>query len=228
MRLLIVEDEKDLAQEIKHFLENEHYNCDLALTGKEASKLIGINPYDFILLDIGLPDMNGLDLIEEIHKYNNDANIIIITARGELTDKVDGFNLGADDYLPKPFSLIELHLRIQAITRRRFGHHKNLIQFGEFTLDTKDRTFKFQNIFIDLTKKEYDLLSYLVMNKNRVLDRMQLTEHIWGDFYEDDYDSNYIDVHIKNIRKKMQPYDDSAWIKTKRGVGYKFEFSDNK
>ncbi len=223
MRLLIVEDEKGLADEISHFLEKEHYNCDQALTGKQASELIAINPYDFILLDIGLPDMNGLDLIKEINKNNSEAYIIIITARGELGDKVNGFNLGADDYLPKPFSLIELHLRIQAITRRKFGHNQNIIQFGDFSIDTQARTFQFNNSFIDLTKKEYDLLSYLVMNKNRILDRMQLTEHIWGDFFEDDYDSNYIDVHIKNIRKKIQKFDESQWIKTIRGVGYKFE-----
>ncbi|MDA3894020.1 MAG: response regulator transcription factor [Salinivirgaceae bacterium] len=223
MRLLIIEDEKGLAQEIKHFLEKEQYKCDLAFTGNEASELIGINPYDFILLDIGLPDRNGLDLIKEIHEFNAEAYIIIITARGELTDKVNGFNLGADDYLPKPFSLIELHLRIQAITRRKFGHNQNAIVFGKFTIDTQARMLNYEKNLIDLTKKEYDLLSYLVLNKNRVLDRMQLTEHIWGDFYEDDYDSNYIDVHIKNIRKKLQKYDDSAWIKTLRGIGYRFE-----
>jgi DNA-binding response OmpR family regulator len=226
MRILIVEDEKSLAREIQHFLEKEHFNCDMAFNAAQASEQIAVNPYDFILLDIGLPDANGLDLIPEIHKHNIDAYIIIITARGELADKVDGFNLGADDYLPKPFSLIELHLRIQAITRRKFGYSQYLISFGNFTIDTKARVFQFNQIPIDLTKKEYDLLSYLVMNKNRVLDRMQLTEHIWGAFFEDDFDSNYIDVHIKNIRKKMIPFDDSNWIKTIRGVGYKFESAE--
>lgn len=223
MRILIVEDEQGLAQEIKQFLSKEHYNCDLAFTGAEASELNAINPYDFVLLDIGLPDYNGLDLIKEINKYNEDAYIIIITARGELADKVNGFNLGADDYLPKPFSLVELHLRVQAITRRKFGQNQNLIVFGGFIIDTRARTFHYKEKSIDLTKKEYDLISYLAMNKNRVLDRMQLTEHIWGSFFEDDYDSNYIDVHIKNVRKKMSVYDDTKWIKTIRGVGYKFE-----
>lgn len=223
MRVLIVEDERSLAREMQHFLEKEHYNCDLAFNGAKASEFIAVNPYDFILLDIGLPDANGLDLIPEIHQHNADAYIIIITARGELADKVSGFNLGADDYLPKPFSLIELHLRLQAITRRKFGHNQFLIEFGGFSIDTKARSFQFKDTSIDLTKKEYDLLSYLVMNKNRVLDRMQLTEHIWGAFFEDDFDSNYIDVHIKNIRKKMLPFDESNWIKTIRGVGYKFE-----
>jgi len=223
MRILIVEDEKSLSSEIKQFLEKEEYNCDLAYTGTEASELIAINPYDFILLDIGLPDYNGLDLIKEAKEYNSEAYFIVITARGELEDKIKGFDLGADDYLPKPFSLLELLSRIQAITRRKFGHLSSIITFGEFALDTTKKHLQFDNNHIDLTKKEYKLLSYLVLNKNRVLDRLQLTEHIWGEFFEDDFDSNYIDVHIKNIRKKLSIHDNSNWIKTIRGIGYKFE-----
>ena len=223
MRILIVEEEKSLASEIKEFLVKEEYNCDLAFTGSEASELIAINPYDFILLDIGLPDYNGLDLIKESKEYNSEAYFIVITARGELEDKIKGFDLGADDYLAKPFSLLELLSRIQAITRRKFGQKMSVIEFGDFSLDTIKRYLQFKNQGVDLTKKEYKLLSYLVLNKNRVLDRLQLTEHIWGEFYEDDYDSNYIDVHIKNIRKKLSAHDNSNWIKTVRGIGYKFE-----
>ena len=223
MRILIVEDEKSLAAEIKHFLEKEDYNIDLADTGELASELIAINPYDFILLDIGLPDANGLELIKEAKEYNSEAYFIVITARGELEDKIKGFDLGADDYLPKPFSLLELLSRIQAITRRKFGHTDSVIEFGNFSLDTLKKNLQFKNQSVNLTKKEYKLLSYLILNKNRVLDRLQLTEHIWGDFYEDDYDSNYIDVHIKNVRKKLGDFDDTSWIKTIRGVGYKFE-----
>ena len=223
MRILIVEDEKSLAAEIKHFLEKEDYNIDLADTGELASELIAINPYDFVLLDIGLPDANGLELIKEAKEYNSEAYFIVITARGELEDKIKGFDLGADDYLPKPFSLLELLSRIQAITRRKFGHTDSVIEFGNFSLDTLKKNLQFKNQSVNLTKKEYKLLSYLILNKNRVLDRLQLTEHIWGDFYEDDYDSNYIDVHIKNVRKKLGDFDDTSWIKTIRGVGYKFE-----
>lgn len=223
MRILIVEDEKSLASEIKQFLEKEEYNCDLAFTGSEASELIAINPYDFILLDIGLPDYNGLDLIKESKEYNSEAYFIVITARGELEDKIKGFDLGADDYLPKPFSLLELLSRIQAITRRKFGQKMSVIEFGDFSLDITKRHLQYKGHGVDLTKKEYKLLSYLVLNKNRILDRLQLTEHIWGEFFEDDYDSNYIDVHIKNIRKKISNFDDTNWIKTIRGIGYKFE-----
>jgi len=223
MRILIVEDEKSLASEIKEFLEKEEYNCDLAFTGTEASELIAINPYDFILLDIGLPDYNGLTLIKEAKEYNSEAYFIVITARGELEDKIKGFGLGADDYLAKPFSLLELLSRIQAITRRKFGQQSSIIHFGDFSLDTIKKSLDFNNKSVDLTKKEYKLLSYLVLNKSRVLDRLQLTEHIWGEFYEDDYDSNYIDVHIKNIRKKLAEFDETNWIKTIRGIGYKFD-----
>jgi len=223
MRILIVEDEKSLASEIKQFLEKEDYNINIANTGNEASELIAVNPYDFILLDIGLPDYNGLDLIKEAKEYNSEAYFIVITARGELEDKIKGFDLGADDYLPKPFSLLELLSRIQAITRRKFGQQSSVIKFGEFSLDTVKKHLQYKSDSIDLTKKEYKLLSYLVLNKNRVLDRLQLTEHIWGEFFEDDYDSNYIDVHIKNIRKKISTFDNTNWIKTIRGIGYKFE-----
>lgn len=223
MRILIVEDEKSLASEIKHFLEKEDYNCDICHTGTEASELIAVNPYDFILLDIGLPDYNGLDLINEAKTYNSEAYFIVITARGELEDKIKGFDLGADDYLPKPFSLLELLSRIQAITRRKFDQKTSAIHFGDFTLDTAKKHLQHKSTPIDLTKKEFKLISYLVLNKNRILDRLQLTEHIWGEFFEDDYDSNYIDVHIKNIRKKLSKFDQTPWIKTVRGLGYKFE-----
>jgi DNA-binding response OmpR family regulator len=223
MRILIVEDEKGLAREIKQFLEKEQFNCDLAFTGNEASEMIAINPYDFILLDIGLPDYNGLDLIKEAKKIQSEAYFIVITARGELQDKIKGFDLGADDYLPKPFSLLELNSRIQAIARRKFGQNEWIIKFGDFELDTQKKLLQHNGKTIELTKKEYLILSYLALNKNRVLDRLQLTEHVWGNFYEDEYDSNYIDVHIKNVRKKLAEHDENNWIKTIRGIGYKFE-----
>ena len=223
MRILIVEDERSLAEEIAQFLRNERYNCDLAFNGRDASELLAVNLYDFVLLDIGLPDYNGLDLIKEAKKYNSEAYFIVITARGELDDKLKGFNSGADDYLAKPFSILELHSRIQAITRRKFGQSASVIRFGGFALDINKLQLMHEESPVNLTKKEYDLLSYLVLNKGRVLDRLQLVEHIWGSFYEDDFDSNYIDVHIKNIRKKLGEFDPVNRIRTVRGLGYKFE-----
>jgi DNA-binding response OmpR family regulator len=223
MRILVVEDEKSLADEIAQFLRNEQYNCDIAYHGRDASELLAVNPYDFVLLDIGLPDYNGLDLIKEAKKFNSEAYFIVITARGELDDKLKGFNAGADDYLAKPFSILELHSRILAITRRKFGQSSSIIRFGGFALDINKLQLLYGETPVNLTRKEYDLLSYLVLNKGRVLDRLQLVEHIWGSFYEDDFDSNYIDVHIKNIRKKLGEFDPVNRIKTVRGMGYKFE-----
>ena len=223
MRILIIEDETSLAEEIAQFLRNEQYNCDIAFTGRDASELVAANLYDFVLLDIGLPDYNGLDLIKEAKKYNSEAWFIVITARGELDDKLKGFDSGADDYLAKPFSILELHSRILAITRRKFGQSSSVIKFGNFALDINKLQLLYLETPINLTKKEYDLLSYLVLNKGRVLDRLQLVEHIWGSFYEDDFDSNYIDVHIKNIRKKLGEFDQTNWIITVRGLGYKIE-----
>ncbi len=223
MRILIVEDEKSLAEEIAQFLSKEQYHCDLAHTGRAASLMLAENPYDFVLLDIGLPDYNGLDLIREAKRYHSEAWFIVITARGELDDKLKGFDSGADDYLAKPFSILELHSRLQAITRRKFGQSASVIRFGDFGLDIGKFQLVHRESPVNLTKKEYELLSYLILNKGRVLDRLQLVEHIWGSFYEDDFDSNYIDVHIKNIRKKLAEFDPANYIKTVRGLGYKFE-----
>lgn len=203
MNVLIVEDEKSLSHEVEIFLTKQGYNCDVAFNGKSASEKIFVNAYDFVLLDIGLPDYNGFDLLKEARQANRDAAFIILTARSETDDKIKGLDLGADDYLAKPFSLMELQSRMQAILRRRHGLTSNSIKIGEFVMDINNRTVQYQNHPVNLTRKEFDLLHYLALHKNRVLTRMQLTEHIWGDVMEEDYDSNYIDVHIKNLRKKL-------------------------
>lgn len=221
MNVLIVEDEKSLATELKDFLKKEHFLCEVALTGADASEKIAVNLYDFILLDLGLPDYDGLELLKEARKVNEEAAFIIITARGALDDKIKGLDFGADDYLAKPFSLLELHSRMQAIARRKFGVKSSLLRLGLFTIDMAGRRLLFEEKEINLTKKEFDLLSYLVLNKNRVLTRLQLIEHIWGNLLEDDFESNYIDVHIKNLRKKLSPFADVDWLETVRGVGYR-------
>ena len=221
MNVLIVEDEKTLSKEIDIFLKNEGYACDIAHTGKDASEKIFVNRYDFILLDLGLPDYEGLDLLKEAKEENHDAAFIILTARGATDDKIKGLNMGADDYLAKPFSLLELHSRMQAVTRRKHGLKKNTIQIKNFVMDIQNRMLQYKEKTINLTKKEFDILHYLILNKNKVITRMQLTEHIWGDILEDDYDSNYIDVHIKNVRKKLSAYSSADWLETVRGIGYR-------
>ncbi|NNM94908.1 MAG: response regulator transcription factor [Bacteroidia bacterium] len=221
MKVLIVEDEKSLAGEMTAFLKSEGYICEVAHTGKEASEKVFVNPYDFMLLDLSLPDYEGLDLLKEAKEANQEAAVIILTARGSTNDKVKGLDMGADDYLAKPFSLLELSSRMQAIIRRKHGIKKSVTDIHDFQIDLTNRTVSCNNQIIGLTKKEFDILQYLVINKNRVVTRMQLTEHIWDSGLEVDYDSNYVDVHIKNLRKKLSQYANVDWLETVRGIGYR-------
>lgn len=221
MNVLIIEDERQLANEMESFLTKEGYHCKVVFSGKAASEEIFVNTYDFILLDLGLPDYDGLELLREAKEANSESAFIIITARGSTDDKIKGLNTGADDYLAKPFSLLELVSRIKAITRRKHGLQKNEIKIKEFSVDIQNRTISYKGNIINLTRKEFDILHYLVLHKNKVLTRTQLTEHIWGEIIEEDYDSNYIDVHIKNLRKKLSAYADIEWLTTVRGIGYR-------
>jgi len=224
MNVLIVEDEKSLSHEIEIFLTGQGYNCDVAFNGRSASEKIFVNSYDFVLLDLGLPDYNGFDILKEAKDANRDSSFIILTARGHTDDKIKGLDLGADDYLAKPFSLMELHSRMHAITRRKHGLKVNTITIHDFIMDVQNRTIHCKGASVNLTKKEFDLLHYLALHKNRVLTRMQLSEHIWGDVLEEDFDSNYIDVHIKNLRKKLTAHAPVDWIETVRGIGYRVNF----
>jgi DNA-binding response OmpR family regulator len=221
MNVLIVEDERQLSHEIEIFLTQQGYHCDVAFTGKGASEKLFVNLYDFVLLDIGLPDYNGFQLLKEAKESGKESAFIVLTARGSVDDKITGLDLGADDYLAKPFSLLELQARMQAILRRKHGLKNNTIQIHDFLMDIQNRTINHGKNQINLTKKEFDILHYMALHKNRVLTRIQLTEHIWGDVMEEDYESNYIDVHIKNIRKKLAAYGNSDFIETVRGIGYR-------
>lgn len=223
MKVLIVEDERSMALEMEAFLKSSCI-CDLAFTARQGMALIAENQYDFILLDLGLPDKDGLLVLEEAKKNCPQASYIILTARGNLEDRIKGLDLGADDYLPKPFSLLELQSRMHAITRRKSGLKDSLIDLGDFRVDLNHRTVAFEETLIELSRKEFDLLSYLLLHKNRPLTRMQLSEHIWGNLSSDDADSNYIDVHIKNIRKKLSAYAPVDWLQTIRGIGYKIKY----
>lgn len=226
MNVLIIEDEKALATELEIFLTNYNYICEVCYNGVSGSEKIGINLYDFILIDLGLPDYDGLDLLKEAKKHNPEAVCIILTARAEVYDRIRGLDLGADDYLPKPFSLLELQSRMQAITRRKFGLKQSLVDLGGFLINLTDRTIFYNNEEVNsITKKEFDLIAYLILHKNRTLTRSQLSEHIWGSIINDDYDSNYIDAHIKNIRKKLNVFAAPDWLETVRGLGYKIKIN---
>jgi DNA-binding response OmpR family regulator len=222
MNLLIVEDEASLSGEIRRFLEKEGFKCDEAPTGRIASDKIFSNEYDLILLDLGLPDYEGIDLLKEAIRNKSTASVIILSARTAIEDRIKGLDLGADDYLSKPFSLIELKSRILAVTRRKHGIKGNIIQTRGLEIDLDKRKVFFKDEEIQLTRKEYDIFSFLILNKNKVATRLQISEHIWGDIFEENYNSNYIDVHIKNIRKKLADFIEGEFLETVRGIGFRF------
>ncbi|MES2419485.1 MAG: response regulator transcription factor [Bacteroidota bacterium] len=225
MNVLIVENEKSLALEIDEFLSKEGYIVEHAWKKSSAEEKIFVNQYDFILLDLGLPDGDGFDILAQLKKLKdrNDA-VIILTARSEVTDKIKGLEEGADDYLAKPFSLNELLARMHAIIRRKHKLEKNEIEIHDFVLDIQNRTVHFKDSRVLLTKKEFEIFNYLVLNKNRVVSRMSLTEHVWGDILEVNSDSNFVDVHVKNLRKKLTQYAKTSWFETVRSVGYRINY----
>ena len=222
MKVLIVEDEISLASEVRNYLEKDGFACDEAYTGRVASEKLFSNDYDLLLLDLGLPDYEGLELLKESIANKTDTAVIILSARSALEDRIKGLNLGADDYLPKPFSLLELKSRILAVMRRKHGIKANIITIKNIDIDLDKRLVTSHGNVVSLTRKEYDILSFLVLNKNRVVTRLQISEHIWGDIIEENYNSNYIDVHIKNLRKKLSDYIDGEFLETVRGIGFKF------
>lgn len=222
MKVLIVEDEISLAKEVRNYLEKEGFSCDEANTGRIASDKLFSNDYDLLLLDLGLPDYDGIDLLKESIANNSNTAVIILSARGALEDRIRGLNVGADDYLPKPFSLLELKSRIMAVIRRKHGIRANIITANKLEIDLDKRVVSSGGNAITLTRKEYDILSFLILNKNKVVTRLQISEHIWGDIIEENYNSNYIDVHIKNLRKKLSEYIDGEFLETVRGIGFQF------
>ena len=221
MNLLIVEDNQELAQEVKDFLTQTGYVCKLATNCEMALDEIGSTDFDILLLDLGLPDGSGFDVLKAVRKTKSKTAVIIITARGELDDRINGLQLGADDYLTKPFALTELGARLFAIIRRIHGFTLNDFNIHGFSLQLQDYKVSYDTTPINLTKKEFDIFQYLALNKNRVITRLQLTEHIWGDILEVNSDSNFIDVHVRNLRKKLERHTSTEWFETVRNVGYR-------
>ena len=221
MRILIVEDNEQLAIELKEFLTNSNYLCKTVNTCEDALDEANSNDYDIMLLDLGMPDGSGIDILKSVRKNKSKIAVIIITARGELDDKINGLQLGADDYLTKPFALTELKARIFAIVRRLGGFAHNELELYGFKLQLQDYKVTYKGIPIKITKKEFDIFQYLVLNKNRVITRLQLTEHVWGDIFEMNTDSNFVDVHVKNLRNKLSKYTTLEWFETVRYVGYR-------
>ncbi len=225
MNILIVEDEKTLALEMAEFLGKEGYSIEHAWKKSSASEKIFVNSYDFILLDLGLPGGDGFELLRELKEIpGRDDAVIILTARGDVDDRIKGLEAGADDYLAKPFSLTELMARMHAIIRRKHKLERNEVNVHKFTLDIKNHMLCFNGDRINLTNKEFEIFNYLVLNKNRVISRINLTEHVWGDILEINSDSNFVDVHVKNLRKKLSAYAKIEWLETVRSIGYRINF----
>lgn len=221
MNVLIVEDTKELAVELIDYLAKSGYICKWVASCEEALEEVSVNQYDALLLDLGLPDGSGFDVLKNIRKAKSKMAVIVITARGELDDKINGLDLGADDYLTKPFALSELGARLYAVIRRIHGFTVNELDIHGFKIRLQDYKVSYQEIAVALTKKEFDIFQYLVLNKNRVITRLQLTEHVWGDVLEVSSDSNFIDVHVRNLRKKLDKHATIEWFETVRNVGYR-------
>ena len=223
MRILIVEDEKQLAESIVHYLEGESYSCETAFDFDRAMEKISLYNYDCILLDITLPNGNGLTLLKELKKQNKSGGIIIISAKNSLDDKIAGLEIGADDYLPKPFHLAELGARIKALIRRNKFDGSSVFALGNLSLDVPGKVTTIGQNKLDLTKSEFELLLFLISNKNKVISKEAIGEHLSGDDADrfDNYDFVY--SHIKNLKKKMMEAGGVDNIKTVYGLGYKFE-----
>ncbi|MCW2118740.1 response regulator transcription factor [Flavobacterium sp. 7A] len=221
MNILLVEDTRELAVEINEYLTQNGYLCKAVSTCRDALEEAQVNDYDAILLDLGLPDGSGFDVLTTIRKAKLKMAVIVITARGELDDKIKGLDLGADDYLTKPFALAEMGARLYAVIRRIHGFVANELDIHGFKIQLQDYKVNYNENHIALTKKEFDIFQYLSLNKNRVVTRMQLTEHVWGDILELNSDSNFIDVHVRNLRKKLDKHTDLKWFETVRNVGYR-------
>lgn len=222
MKILLVEDEKELSKSIVTYLKEESYLCEVAGDFKTALYRIGAFDYDCILLDISLPDGNGLNVLKELKANKKTDGVIIISAKDSIDDKIAGLNLGADDYLPKPFHLSELSARIAAIIRRRRFNGNKVLVSNELIIDTLAKTVTANNTGLDLTRKEYDLLLYLVINKNRVISKNAIAEHISGDEADVFENFDFVYAHMKNLKKKLVQAGCTDYIKSIYGMGYKF------
>jgi DNA-binding response OmpR family regulator len=223
MKILVVEDEIEMQKSITQYLELEKNIVEVANDFNSAYEKIQVYEYDCVLLDITLPNGNGLDLIKTIKNSRPKTGIIIISAKNSFDDKIDGLNLGADDYLPKPFHLPELNARIKALIRRNNFDGVDVIVINEITLYPDERKVLINNNPINLTSKEFDLLVYFIANKNRVIQKNALVEHLWGDSADQFDNFDFIYNHVKNLRKKLLAANCNDYIQSIYGIGYTFK-----
>jgi len=220
LKILIVEDEAALSESIEEYLSTQEYHCEIARNFHDAIEKIDYNDYDCILLDITLPDGDGLKILERLKEDKKTDGVLIISAKNSLDDKIKGLDLGADDYLSKPFHLSELNARIAAIIRRKRFDGNNIIHFENLCIDTQKKLVTVEKNPVELTKKEYELLLYFIANKKRLISKDAIAEHLWGNELSGGFD--FIYTHIKNLRKKLMDAGDADYIKSVYGMGYKF------
>ena len=226
MNLLIIEDEPDLSKSVVSYLQQNKFTCEIALDFQSAHQKILSSNYDCIILDLTLPGGNGLTLLEKMKQQKKAEGVLIISAKNSLDDKIKGLEIGADDYLTKPFHLAELSARINAIIRRKSFNGNNTIELGKLTLNILDKYVRTENGLLDLTRKEYELLLYFASNRNRVVTKESIIDHLWGDHAHipDTYD--FIYSHIKNLRRKLVDAGCPDYIKSIYGMGYKFSLEE--
>lgn len=222
MKLLVVEDDKEILRMVMRYFDAFGYIVEKAKTLTDGREKISQHVYDCVILDLNLPDGDGISLLEQVKSKNKETGVIILSANSSLETKIAGLEIGADDYLTKPFHLSELNARVKSIVRRNKYEGSNDIIFHEIKIETEAQEVTVNDKRIKLTKKEYELLLYLVINKNRVLTKQSISEHIWGDFIDrtDSYD--FIYSHLKNLRKKIIEKGGKDYIHTIYGIGYKF------
>lgn len=221
MKLLIIEDEGGLRDNIVQFLRKEQYIVESAENFHTAMEKISLYEYDCILLDVGLPDGNGLDVLRALKSQEKQENVIVISAKDSLDDKLDGLSLGADDYLTKPFHLAELNARIKAVLRRKALDGRNVVKIKNMELNFDDRTLQVNGKDIRLNRKEFDIMAFFVVNKDRLIHKSALAEHVWGDHIDNADNFDFIYSQIKNLRKKLKDYGANLEIQAIYGVGYK-------
>ena len=220
MKILLVEDEERISSFVRKGLQEQRFDVEVCADGNEAYTLATTQHYDVIVLDIMLPGRDGLSILKNLRKEKHTVPVILLTARSALDERIEGLNLGADDYLTKPFYVEELIARIHAVARRMSDEKSSLLQAGDLVVNLLTREVKRGATSIKLTTREFSLLEYLMRSPGRVYTRTQILEHIWG--YDFDPNTNFIDVHIQRLRKKICPDDREQPIETIRGVGYRF------
>ena len=220
MRILIIDDETALLAQLKRLLEQQRYSVETATDGEKGLDLLFETPFDAIILDIMMPGLDGLTLLAQVRKAGINTPVLMLTAKDDIGDRVKGLDLGADDYLSKPFSSEELLARVRALLRRAGSSSTPVLQVLDLELDTVSRQVANRGEPLNLTPREFSILEFLLYNKNRAVSRFSLAEHVWGDDFDLFSMSNFMDVHIKNLRRKIGDSGQGRIIQTVRGVGY--------